>query len=820
MKNMIRESIDYLDESVKLTPRIAKLRDIFFSGNLSICAERAKIWTDAHKETEGEPMMLRRAKALDRVLTEMTIYIKDGDLLVGNMASVPRAAPIFPEFSVNWIESELNGVPFAFGDRPGDAYQVSDEVREVLLNEVIPYWRGKTHEDRVNALLPETTRLAANEVKGIEESWIMTSGDGHTIPDYVKVIKVGIGGVIREIEEKIASLDIGEPDQLEQLTFLEAALITNKAVLKFAARYADRLEQLAMIESDQTRKDELYAMSQMCRHVPEKPARTFQEAAQSMLFVNIPVQLENNGHSISFGRVDQYLYPYFVRDMEEGTLTLERTFEIMSCLWLKVTEFAKLRDWPNTVAFVGNPLFQNLTIGGQTLNGQDAVNELSYLSLGCTKKLKMTQPSLTVRLFQGTSDTFIKEAVKVIRTVGSLPSFFNDEVIIPSMLNIGYEYEDACNYGMVGCVEPAPHGQIGGRYGAGFPNFAKWAELALNGGKDPRTGYNLCPMDGDLTTFKNFDELMAVFKTQMEFYLKHHIVAGNVVDMSWEELTPNPFLSSMIQNCIQRGKNIKKGGAKYDITGGESVGIVSAANSLATIKKVVFDDKRLTAEQLKHALDTNFEDTDTNPSGEEIRQILLNSDSKFGNDNDEPDLIAADLMKHLSDCKMSYKNTRWGKGPKIGHWIPSTATVASHVLTGQVVGATADGRQAGTPITEGTSAFHATERKGPTALLNSYAKLPNVLMPGGQLFNVKITPSAVDTEPGLDNWISLIKGAFEKKCMQLQFNIVSTETLKDAQKNPKNYTDLIVRVAGYSGYFVDLRPEVQNDIIARTEHKI
>jgi formate C-acetyltransferase len=817
---MIRESVDYLDESIKLTPRIAKLRDIFFSGNLSICAERAKIWTESHKETEGEPMMLRRAKALDRVLTEMTIYIKDGDLLVGNMASVPRAAPIFPEFSVNWIESELNGVPFTFGDRPGDAYQVSEETKEILLKEVVPYWRGKTHEDRVNALLPETTRLAANEVKGIEESWIMTSGDGHTIPDYVKVIKVGIGGVIREIEEKIASLDIGEPDQLEQLTFLEAALITNKAVLKFAARYADRLEQLAMMESDQTRKDELYAMSQMCRHVPEKPARTFQEAAQSMLFVNIPVQLENNGHSISFGRVDQYLYPYFVRDMEEGTLTLERTFEIMSCLWLKVTEFAKLRDWPNTVAFVGNPLFQNLTIGGQTLNGQDAVNELSYLSLGCTKKLKMTQPSLTVRLFQGTSDTFIKEAVKVIRTVGSLPSFFNDEVIIPSMLNIGYEYEDACNYGMVGCVEPAPHGQIGGRYGAGFPNFAKWSELALNGGKDPRTGYNLCPMDGDLTTFKNFDELMAAFKTQMEFYLKHHIVAGNVVDMSWEELTPNPFLSSMIQDCIQRGKNIKKGGAKYDITGGESVGIVSAANSLATIKKIIFDDKRLTAEQLKHALDTNFEDMDTNPSGEEIRQILLNSDSKFGNDNDEPDLIAADLMKHLSDCKMGYKNTRWGKGPKIGHWIPSTATVASHVLTGQIVGATADGRKAGTPITEGTSAFHATERKGPTALLNSYSKLPNVLMPGGQLFNVKITPSAVDTEPGLDNWISLIKGAFEKKSMQLQFNIVSTETLKDAQKNPKDYTDLIVRVAGYSGYFVDLRPEVQNDIIARTEHKI
>jgi len=820
MKSVITECINYLDESVKLTSRIQKLREIFFAGNLSICAERAKIWTESFKQTEGESMITRRAKALDRVLGEMTIYIKDGDLLVGNMASVPRAAPIFPEFSVNWIENELNGIPYAFGDRPGDAYQVSDDVKETLLNEVIPYWKGRTHEDRVNSLLPRETWLAANEVKGTEEGWIMTSGDGHTIPDYVKVIKIGINGVIKEAEDKKASLDLGDPDDLRQLAFLEAVIIVNKAVLKFAARYADRLEQLSMIESDPARKAELLEMSKMCRHVPGEPARTFQEAAQSMLFVNIPIQLENNGHSISFGRVDQYLYPYFERDMEQGILTLEKTFEIMSCLWLKVTEFAKLRDWPNTVAFVGNPLFQNLTIGGQTFNGLDAVNELSYLALGCTKKLKMTQPSLTVRLFHGTSDTFIKEAVKVIRAVGSLPSFFNDEVIIPAMLNIGYSYEDAVNYGMVGCVEPAPHGQIGGRYGAGFPNFAKWAELTLNGGKDPRTGYNLCPQSGDITTFKNFDELMAAFKQQLEFYLKQHVIAGNVVDMSWEELTPNAFLSSMIQDCIQRGREIKQGGAKYDFTGGQSVGIISAANALATIKKVVFDDKRITAGQLKHALDTNFEDMDTNPSGEEIRQILLNSDSKFGNDNDEPDMIAAEIMQYLSDREMTYKNTRYGKGPVGGHFIPSTATVASHVLTGQIVGATADGRKAGTPITEGTSAFKATERKGPTALMNSYAKLPNVLMPGGQLFNVKITPSAVDTDPGLDNWISLIKGAFEKKAMQLQFNIVSLDTLKDAQKNPKNYSDLIVRVAGYSGYFVDLRPEVQEDIIERTEHKI
>ena len=820
MTSMIRECIDYLDDSVKLSPRLEKMRDIFFNTELSICHERAVIWTQSHKETEGQPMVLRRAKALDKLLTEMTIYVKEGDLLAGNLASVPRAAPIFPEFAVNWVERELHGDPYPFGARPGDSYQVSEESKTILLNDVIPYWRNNTHEDRVMSLLPEETRQACREVKGTEEDWVMTSGDGHTIPDYIKVIQKGMRAIITEAESKLASLDMANPDDLSKVPFLQAVIIAQNAVLKFAARYAEKLDGMAKAESDAARREELLHMADICRRVPAEPARTFHEAVQSMFFVNIPVQLESNGHSISFGRVDGYLYPFFERDMESGALNIEKAYEIMACMWLKVTEFAKLRDWDNTVAFVGNPLFQNLTIGGQTLNGMDAVNEISYLSLACTKKLKMTQPTLTVRWYRGTSDIFMKEAVKVVRTVGSLPAFFNDEVIIPAMLNIGYSYEDAVNYAMVGCVEPAPHGQIGGRYGAGFPNHAKWVELALNGGKDPRTGLTLCPHDKKLGTFDSFDDVLEAFRKQLKYFLRHHVIAGNVVDTSWGQMTPNPFLSSVITDCIGRGREIKEGGAKYDFTGGQSVGIISAANALSTIKKVVFDDKTLTQEQLKHALDTNFEDKATNPSGEEIRQILLKSDSKFGNDNDAPDLLAADIMKYWSDHKMRYKNTRYGKGPVGGYFIPSTATVASHVLTGQIVGATADGRKAGTPITEGTSAFRDTEKKGPTALMNSYAKLPNVLMPGGQLFNVKITPSAVDTDKGLNNWISLVKGAFEKKAMQLQFNIVSGETLKKAKNQPRQYTDLIVRVAGYSGYFVDLCPDVQDDIIARTEHAL
>jgi formate C-acetyltransferase len=452
MESRIKESMVFLDEGVALSPRIKTLRDIFFDTSPSICTERVRYYTESYRETEGEPTLLRRAKALDKVLSNMKLYIKEGDLLVGNLASVPRGAPIFPEFSVDWIEKELNGDPYFIDKRPGDAYQVSEETKRFLIDEIIPYWRGHTHEDMVKSLLPEETRLACKEVRGTEEDWVMTSGDGHTIPDYIRVIKEGISGVLSQAEDRLDGLDITEPDQLEQVVFLQSVIITLKAVVKFANRYADQLEAAAESETDAKRRDELIEMARICRRIPEQPAETFHEAVQAMLFINIPVQLESNGHSISFGRVDQYLYPLFTKDVESGALSMDRAFEILCCLWLKVTEFSKLRDWDNTVAFVGNPLFQNLTIGGQTLSGQDAVNELSYLSLACTKKLSMTQPSLTVRWFSGTSDLFMKEAVKVIRKVGSLPSFFNDEIIIPAMLNIGYSYEDANNYAMVGCV--------------------------------------------------------------------------------------------------------------------------------------------------------------------------------------------------------------------------------------------------------------------------------------------------------------------------------------------------------------------------------
>jgi formate C-acetyltransferase len=809
--------VSILDDSVKLTERVQSLRQYFFDTRPSVCVQRARLYTQSWKDTEGMPNMYRRALALKNILENIGLFIEGGELLVGGLAETYRGTSVYPEFSVNWLEKEFKGDPYYFDNRPGDAFDVADAVRDELLDDVIPYWRGRTHEDSVYFMLPEETHRTAVRVKSVDANWITTGGDGHTIPDFDKVVKKGVDAILKEIDDRLARLDMTDGEDIKKSVFLKAARISNEAVLAYAQRYAVLANELAEKQEDDVRRKELKEIARIARRVPAQPAENLREALQSILFYDCAIQLENNGHGISFGRMDQWLYPLYQNDIRTGALTPESALELLNCFWLKINAMHKIKDWPSTKFFIGNLVFQNLTIAGQTEYGDDAVNDLTYLCLASTKKLKMAQPSLTARIFSGTSKQFLRECAKVLRTGIGIPALFNDEAIIPSMLSLGYSVTDAMDYGIVGCVEPAPQGKIGGRYGAAFPNWQKMLEMTVYGGRDPVTGITLksCrPLD----ECRNFDEFYQHFKEQMLYNLKQHVILDNCIDTSFELNTPNPLLSSVIEDCIQRGLEIKQGGAKYDITGGQSVGVVSTVNCLAAVRKVVFEDGLVSPAQLVHAMKTNFEDMTTTPTGPVIQQLLLTKGPKFGNDDPDADTIARDIISFWSFNKMAYRNTRHGKGPIGGIFIPGTATVSANVSFGEAVGATPDGRKAGAPLSEGISAYRGTDVNGPTALINSIASVPNIRMPGGQLLNVKLSPSATANDIGLENMIALIRTLFSKKGFHIQFNIVDRETLLDAQRHPENYRDLIVRVAGYSAYFTTLDSDVQNDIILRTEH--
>lgn len=815
----IKESIRLLGNDVKIRKRIERLRDNYFSTIPPLCVERARYYTESFKKTEKDAIGIRRAKAVANVLQKISLYMSPGELFAGGLAEKPRGSSVFPEFSVQWIIDELNGKPCAFDERRNDPYIVSPEVKKELLEDILPWWKGKTQEDRVFARLPEETITAGTKVKGFDGAWITMSGDGHTIPDFKKVLEKGLNGILEEVYEAKERLDLSNPKDLRKLPYYESTVIALEGIKVYAKRLSDYAKELAEKEDNEKRKQELRLISENCLRVPANPARTFYEGLQSVLTMHIAIQMESNGHGVSLGRFDQYLYPLFKKDIQEGNITVEDALELVNAFYIKLNEMSKLRNVADTKFFVGYMVYPNLTIGGQSDIGKDAVNELSYICLASTKKMKLIQPLLAVRVFPGTSTQFLMECAKTIATGIGMPALYNDDAIIPALLNLGYDLYDAYDYGITGCVEPSPQGKIGGRFGAAFPNPVKVLELAMHGGKDLRTG--LTPLKGKkFTECESYDEFYEEFNRQQLYYLKHHVIQDNMIDLVWEETMPTPILSSVIDDCIRRGKEIKKGGAKYDFTGGQMVGTSSCINCLAAIKKIVFDEKLLTKEQLMNALDTNFEDTLSKPTGEEIRQLLLNHNTAFGNDDEITDKIASEFIRFWSEHKTACKNTRYGRGPIGGKFIPSTATVAANIPAGEVVGATPDGRKSGEPISEGISAYGGSDIHGPTSLVNSVAAIPNILYSGGQLLNVKFSPSSFDNEQGIRNFVALIRTYFLKKGFQIQVNVVDRATLKDAQKHPQKYRDLMVRVAGYSAYFVTLNEQLQEDIINRTEHDI
>ena len=799
-----------------ITGRTRQLRDTMLAVTPKLCSERARLYTESWKETEGQPTVIRRAKALEKILGGMSIFIRPGELIVGNQASDVRAAPVFPEFYMRFIREELDGKPCRFEERPGDPFRVSQEDEEIL-REVADWWEGKTMTDYKHQILPEEAYKACYDVEAIEiYTWGEGGGSGHFVADYPKVLNKGMYGIIREAEERAKPLKLWEPGAMEQKEFLEAVSIALRAAIGFAQRYAVLARGMADKEADPKRQAELAKIAEHCEWVPGNPARTFWEAMQSLWFAHLIVQIESNGHSMGYGRFDQFMYPFYRKDIDQGRITPEEVVELLECLWIKTTEINKVRDWDATRVVMGYPMFQQLTVGGQTVDGKSAINDLSWLALEATANQKIIQPSLSVRWWNECPDNFLLKCCEVINIHrGGQPAMYSDEVIIPSQMGVGISLEDSYDYAIDGCVSITEPGKARREGPSAGYNMHKVLEVALFNGRDPRTGIQLCPNPGnkDLSTFESFDEVMAAVKHQLEYYDRQGAIALLCIERAYAELTPTPFASALMDDCIQRGKDIEWGGAHYNTLFLRGVGMSNVGNSLAAIKKLVFEDKKLTGARIRHALETNFEDTSTTPTGTEIQQMLL-AVPKYGNDDDYVDLLVKEPTLHAMRDVRRYTSWTGGRGGF------ALLPVSQNVPFGEIIGATPDGRKAGVPTAEGCSPTRGTDVKGPTAAVKSVAKLDHVLADSGSLLNQKFNPAVLKDVSGLRKLAALIKTYFDLKGMHIQFNVVSAETLRDAQKHPEEYADLMVRVAGYSALFVSLDPAVQEDIIMRTEHSI
>ncbi|MBF4864847.1 formate C-acetyltransferase/glycerol dehydratase family glycyl radical enzyme, partial [Cronobacter sakazakii] len=751
-------------------------------------------------------------------LANRTLWIKHDELIVGNQASQVRAAPFFPEYTVSWIEKEIDDL----ADRPGAGFSVSPQDKAVM-HEICPWWRGQTVQDRCYGMFTdEQKELLASGI--IKAEGNMTSGDAHLAVNFPLLLEKGLDGLRAKVAERRARLLLTDQGDLHKEQFLKAIDITFSALSEHILRYAALASQMAQEESRPARRDELLAIAANCEHIAHQPPASFWQALQLSYFVQLVLQIESNGHSVSFGRLDQYLYPWYRRDVElEQTLERERAIELLQSCWLKLLEVNKIRSGSHSKASAGSPLYQNVTIGGQRLlNGEpvDAVNPLSWAVLESCGRLRSTQPNLSVRYHAGMSSEFLDACVQVIRCGFGMPAFNNDEIVIDEFIKLGVSREDAYDYAAIGCIETAVGGKWGYRCtGMSFINFARVMLAALEGGRDATSGKVFLSQEKALSAgnFSHFSEVMDAWDNQIRYYTRKSIEIECVVDTVLEENAHDILCSALVDDCIERGKSIKQGGAKYDWVSGLQVGIANLGNSLAAVRRLVFEQGVVTQPQLAQALNNDFEGL----TGEQLRQRLINSAPKYGNDDDDVDLLLARAYQTYIDELKHYHNTRFGRGPIGGTYYAGTSSISANVPFGAATMATPDGRKAGTPLAEGASPASGTDRLGPTAVINSVGKLPVAKILGGVLLNQKLNPSTLDNLRDRQKLMQMLRTFFEvHKGWHVQYNIVSRETLLDAKAHPDKYRDLVVRVAGYSAFFTALSPDAQDDIIARTEHTL
>jgi pyruvate formate-lyase/glycerol dehydratase family glycyl radical enzyme len=794
------------------TERIAHLRDEVLSSQSTICIERAQCYTEIYQAHRGKPIAIRRALALDKTLREMTVFIEHGALIVGNQSSQLRAAPIFPEYAVEWIQNEID----VFEKRPGDRFFPSAEVKRELL-EICSFWAGATTLDKGRALMSPALR-SIHKANIIRAEGNLTSGDAHIAVDDRRILNEGLGAYQDRVRDALDGCNISRREGLKRRVFYEALLISLKALEAFIGRFAALAGEMAAHEDEPGRSAELSTIGENCSRIKHAPPQSFYQALQLTYFVQLALQIESNGHSVSLGRLDQYLYPFYRADRDRGGLDQNFAMELLENTWVKLLSFNKIRSWSHTRFSAGSPLYQNVTIGGQSADGNDAVNDLSYLILQSVGETRLTQPNLSIRFHRNMDDRFLRACLAVVEKGFGMPAFNNDEVVIPALLNLGVEPEDALNYSAIGCIEVAVPGKWGYRVtGKHFLNFMRVLLAALRDGFDAPSGETFFPGTGSLSTFTSFDEVMDAWKTQVQAYTEAGVAIDSAIDVVLEEEAPDLLCSAFVDDCIERGLTIHEGGTKYDFVSGLQVGIANLGNSLAAIKKLVFEDGRISGAELARHLGENFEGS----GGERVRQQLLNLAPKYGNDDDYVDQLLREAYLYYIDELPKYRTIRDGRGPIGCRYFAGTSSISGNVPAGSVVPATPDGRKAGMPLAEGSSPSGGTDVAGPTAVFRSVAKLPTEKIVGGVLLNQKLSPAVLASPASKTKLISMLRSFFcELKGWHVQYNVVDRETLLDAQQNPEVHRDLVVRVAGYSAFFTTLSPDTQNDIIARTEQEL
>ena len=822
------------------SPRIERLKAELYRKMPEIEADRAVLLTESYMQTEGEPIVTRRAKAFRHIMENIPVTIRDDELVVGSATKAPRSCQVFPEFSFEWLEAEFDTVE----KRSADPFYISEETKNALRT-AYRYWKGKTTSELATSLMAPETKLAMEHNVFTPGNYFY-NGVGHVTVQYDKVLAIGYRGIIDEVMAEKKTMNFGDADYCSKTALLDGIIMSCEAVITYAKRYAELARRQAMTEQNSTRRAELLAIASNCERVPEYGARTFWEACQSFWFIQMILQIESSGHSISPGRFDQYMYPYYKADIDRGVITRDFAQELMDCIWVKFNDLNKCRDAASAEGFAGYSLFQNLIAGGQNIHGEDATNDLSFMCIDATMHVMLPAPSFSVRVWNRTPHEFLIRSAELTRTGVGLPAYYNDEVIIPSLMSMGLTIEDARDYNIIGCVEPQKAGKTWGWHDAAFFNMLKPMELVFDDGK--LDGVQVGPHTGDVSTFKTFDEFFDAYKAQMNYMISLLVNADNAIDEAHAIRCPLPYLSSMVEDCIHSGKTPEQGGAVYNFTGPQGFGIANVADALYAIRTLVFEQKKFTLAELREAMIHNFGKTSDaraqslteqiaielskngvkvsesliseiyntvkNKEGDskyaEIQKMITSVD-KFGNDLDDVDALAREAAYTYTKPLLNYKN------PRGGRFQAGLYPVSANVPLGAQTGATPDGRYAGTPVADGVSPSAGKDIHGPTSAANSVSRLDHGIASNGTLFNMKFHPSALAGETGLENFVALVQTYFEMKGSHMQFNVVSRETLRDAQKNPDQYRSLVVRVAGYSALFTTLSKSLQDDIINRTE---